>query len=56
MIFLTGNQLKILRNADNKSKKDIVNEFVNETKAQNSISDLDYMNNVKHNMTLNAYL
>ena len=52
MIFLTGNQLKILRNADNKSKKDIVND----TKAQNSISDLDYMNDAKHNMMLNAYL
>ena len=52
MIFLTGNQLKILRNAEKKSKKDSVND----TKAQNSISDLDYMNNVKHNMTLNAYL
>ena len=30
--------------------------FVNNTKAQNSISDLDYMNDVKHNMMLNAYL
>ena len=30
--------------------------FVNDTKAQNSISDLDYMNDVKHNMMLNAYL
>ena len=30
--------------------------FVNNTKAQNSISDLDYINDVKHNMMLNAYL
>ena len=30
--------------------------FVNNTKAQNSISDLDHMNDAKHNMMLNAYL
>ena len=30
--------------------------FVNNTKAQNSISDLDYINDVKYNMMLNAYL
>ena len=41
MIFLTGNQLKILRNADNKSKKDIVNEFVEGTITEQNILDIE---------------
>ena len=41
MIFFTGNQLKNLRNVGNKSKKDIVNEFVEGTITEQNILDIE---------------